>query len=170
MSYRARRRLPTAKPSRCAETARLASAAAPRAATSFEQRGAEMESVPGAQAAHKVGEFANGQVNRFLDRGEDVTNALKDVESPEIARVRAKVKLALAAAKSAASDTVSQIRTRAEDMGQRTDTFVRDNRWQVIGFAAVVGLAVGILARRPSSTQRPSPHPPSDPRRPPPLA
>ena len=109
-----------------------------------------MESVPGAQAARKVGEFANGQVDNFLDSVEDLTNALKDVDSPEIARVRAKVKLALVAAKSAASDTVSQIRTQAQEVGQRTDTFVRDNPWQVIGFAAVVGLAVGILASRRS--------------------
>jgi ElaB/YqjD/DUF883 family membrane-anchored ribosome-binding protein len=109
-----------------------------------------MESVPGAQAARKVGEFANGQVNSFLDSVEDLTNALKDVDSPEIARVRAKVKLALVAAKSAASDTVSQIRTQAQEVGQRTDTFVRNNPWQVIGFAAVVGLAVGILASRRS--------------------
>jgi ElaB/YqjD/DUF883 family membrane-anchored ribosome-binding protein len=109
-----------------------------------------MESVPGAQAARKVGEFANGQVNNFLDSVEDLTNALKDVDSPEIARVRAKVKLALVAAKSAASDTVSQLRTQAQEVGQRTDTFVRDNPWQVIGFAAVVGLAVGILASRRS--------------------
>jgi ElaB/YqjD/DUF883 family membrane-anchored ribosome-binding protein len=109
-----------------------------------------MESVPGAQAARKVGEYANGQVNNFLDSVEDLTNALKDVDSPEIARVRAKVKLALAAAKSAASDTVSQLRTQAQEVGQRTDTFVRDNPWQVIGFAAVVGLAVGILASRRS--------------------
>jgi len=109
-----------------------------------------MESVPGAQAAPKVGEFANGRVNNFLDSVEDLTNALKDVESPEIARVRAKVKLALAAAKSAAADTVAQIRTQAEDIGGRTDTFVRNNPWQVIGFAAVVGLAVGILASRRS--------------------
>jgi ElaB/YqjD/DUF883 family membrane-anchored ribosome-binding protein len=109
-----------------------------------------MESVPGAQAARKIGEFANGQVNNFLDSVEDLTNALKDVDSPEIARVRAKVKLALVAAKSAASDTVSQIRTQAQEVGQRTDTFVRDNPWQVIGFAAVVGLAVGILASRRS--------------------
>jgi ElaB/YqjD/DUF883 family membrane-anchored ribosome-binding protein len=109
-----------------------------------------MESVPGAQAARKVGEFANGQVNNFLDSVEDLTNALKDVDSPEIARVRAKVKLALVAAKSAASDTVSQLRTQAQEVGQRTDTFVRDNPWQVIGFAALVGLAVGILASRRS--------------------
>jgi ElaB/YqjD/DUF883 family membrane-anchored ribosome-binding protein len=79
-----------------------------------------------------------------------LTNALKDIESPEIARVRAKVKLALVAAKSAASDAASQIRSQAEQAGRRTDTFVRDNPWQVIGFAAVVGLVVGILASRRS--------------------
>ena len=109
-----------------------------------------MESVPGAQAARKIGEFANGQVDNFLSSVEDLTNALKDIESPDIARVRAKVKLALVAAKSAVSDTASQIRTQAEQVGRRTDTFVRDNPWQVIGVAAVVGLAVGILASRRS--------------------
>jgi ElaB/YqjD/DUF883 family membrane-anchored ribosome-binding protein len=107
-----------------------------------------MESVPGSATARKVGDFANAQVNNFLSSVEDLTNALKDVESPEIARVRTKVKLALVAAKSAAADTASQIRSQAEQVGRRTDTFVRDNPWQVVAFAAVVGLAVGILASR----------------------
>jgi ElaB/YqjD/DUF883 family membrane-anchored ribosome-binding protein len=107
-----------------------------------------MESV--SAAANKAGEFANGQLNSFLSSVEDLTNALKDIESPEIARVRAKVKLALVAAQSAVSDTSSQIRSQAEQVGRRTDTFVRDNPWQVIGVAAVVGLAVGILASRRS--------------------
>lgn len=107
-----------------------------------------MESV--SSAAHKAAEFANGQLNSFLTSVEDLTNALKDVESPEIARVRAKVKLALVAAKSAAADTASQIRDQAQQVGQRTDTFVRDNPWQVIGIAAVVGLAVGVLTARRS--------------------
>ena len=35
--------------------------------------------------------------------------ALKDIETPDIARVRAKVKLALVAAKSAVSDTAHQV-------------------------------------------------------------
>jgi ElaB/YqjD/DUF883 family membrane-anchored ribosome-binding protein len=110
-----------------------------------------MESVTGSSTARKVGEFANAQVNSFLSSVEDLTNALKDVESPEIAKVRTKVRLALMAARSAASDTASQIRTQAQQVGQRTDTFVRDNPWQVIGIAAVVGLAVGILTSRRSS-------------------
>jgi ElaB/YqjD/DUF883 family membrane-anchored ribosome-binding protein len=109
-----------------------------------------MESAANSTAAHKPGQFANGPVNNFLDSVEDLMSALKDVESPDIARVRAKVRLALVAAKSAAADTASQIGSSARQIGQRTDGFVRDNPWQVIGIAAVVGLAVGILASRRS--------------------
>jgi ElaB/YqjD/DUF883 family membrane-anchored ribosome-binding protein len=98
--------------------------------------------------AKGAGEYANGQVNNFLDNVEDLTKALKDVDSPDIAKVRAKVKIALAAAKSAVSDTASQLRDQAQQVGKRTDTFVRDNPWQVIGIAALVGLAVGIFASR----------------------
>ena len=107
-----------------------------------------MESVLDSTAARKVGDFANGQVNNFLDSVDDLTKALKDIETPEIARVRAKVKLALIAAKSAVSDTAQQVGRQAQQVGRRTDGFVRDNPWQVIGIAAVVGLAVGILASR----------------------
>jgi ElaB/YqjD/DUF883 family membrane-anchored ribosome-binding protein len=95
-----------------------------------------------------MGKYANGQVNTFLANVEDLTKALKDVDTPDVARVRAKVKIALAAAKSAMADTASQLRGQAQQVGKRTDTFVRDNPWQVIGVAAVIGLAVGILASR----------------------
>ena len=107
-----------------------------------------MESAVNSTAAHKPGHFANGPVNSFLDSVEDLTNALKDIESPDIARVRAKVRLALVAAKSAAADTAAQIGSGARQIGRSADGFVRDNPWQVIGIAAVVGLAVGMLASR----------------------
>ena len=106
-----------------------------------------MESAANSTAAHKPGHFANGPVTNFLESVEDLMGALKDVESPDIARVRAKVRLALVAAKSAAADTAAQIGSSARQIGQRTDGFVRDNPWQVIGIAAVVGFAVGMLAR-----------------------
>jgi len=38
-----------------------------------------------------LNDFANGQVKSFLDNVEDLTRALKDVDSPDIAKVRAKV-------------------------------------------------------------------------------
>jgi ElaB/YqjD/DUF883 family membrane-anchored ribosome-binding protein len=107
-----------------------------------------MESV--SDTARGMSDYANGQVNNFLDNVEDLTKALKDVDTPDIARVRAKVKMALVAAKSAVADTATQLRGQAQQVGKRTDTFVRENPWQVIGVAALIGLAVGILASRRS--------------------
>jgi ElaB protein len=109
-----------------------------------------MESILNSPTVRNAGDFANGQVTSFLDSVEDLTRALKDIDTPDIARVRAKVKIALVAAKSAVSDTATQIRSQAKQVGQRTDNFVRENPWQVIGIAAIVGLAVGFLASRRS--------------------
>ena len=105
-----------------------------------------MQSV--SETARGAGDYANGQVNNFLENVEDLTKALRDIDTPDIAKVRAKVKIALAAAKSAMADAAGQLRDQAQQVGKRTDSFVRDNPWQVIGIAALVGLAVGIFASR----------------------
>jgi ElaB/YqjD/DUF883 family membrane-anchored ribosome-binding protein len=94
--------------------------------------------------------MANASINDFLDNVDDLTKAIKDVEAPEIARVRAKVKMALAAAKSALSDGAAQVKGQARQVSRTTDTYVRDNPWQVVGIAAVVGIALGILMTRRS--------------------
>lgn len=109
-----------------------------------------MESPLDSSTARSISDYANGQVNNFLETVEDLTKALKDIETPDIARVRAKVKIALVSAKSAVADTARQIRDQAKQAGKRTDGYVRENPWQVIGIAAVVGLTVGILASRRS--------------------
>lgn len=97
-----------------------------------------------------VKKMANASINDFLDNVDDLTKAIKDVEGPEIARVRAKVKMALAAAKSALSDGAAQVRGQAREVTRTTDTYVRDNPWQVVGIAAVIGIALGIAMTRRS--------------------
>jgi ElaB/YqjD/DUF883 family membrane-anchored ribosome-binding protein len=47
-----------------------------------------------------------------------------------------------------ASDQAAKLRKQARRYGKRADGLVRENPWQVIGIAAVVGLAVGIFASR----------------------
>ena len=99
----------------------------------------------------KVRNMGKGNINDFLANVEDLTNAIKNVETPEIARVRAKVKIALAAAKSALSDGAQQVRGQAQQVSKTTDSYVRDNPWQVVGIAAVVGIVLGVMmTRRPS--------------------
>jgi len=101
-------------------------------------------------SVRKVKKMANASINDFLDNVDDLTKAIKDVEAPEIARVRAKVKMALAAAKSALSDGAAQVRGQARQVSRNTDSYVRDNPWQVVGIAAVVGIALGVLMTRRS--------------------
>jgi ElaB/YqjD/DUF883 family membrane-anchored ribosome-binding protein len=90
----------------------------------------------------------NGNITEFLSNVEDLTRAIKDVDTPEIARVRAKVKIALTAARSALRDGAAQVRGQARQVSQNTDGYVRDNPWQVVGIAAVVGLALGMMMTR----------------------
>jgi ElaB/YqjD/DUF883 family membrane-anchored ribosome-binding protein len=98
----------------------------------------------------KAKKYANASINDFLDNVDDLTKAIKDVETPEIARVRAKVKMALSAAKSAISDGASQVRGQARHVTRTTDAYVRDNPWQVVGIAAVVGVVLGVMMSRRS--------------------
>jgi ElaB protein len=98
----------------------------------------------------KVKRHANASINDFLDNVDDLTKAIKDVETPEIAKVRAKVKMALSAAKSALYDGAAQVRGQARQVTRNTDTYVRDNPWQVVGIAAVVGVVLGVMMSRRS--------------------
>jgi ElaB/YqjD/DUF883 family membrane-anchored ribosome-binding protein len=109
-----------------------------------------MESELDTSQLRKAKRFGNAGLNEFLDNVEDLTRAIKDVETPEVARVRAKVKMALAAAKSALSDGAAQFRGQATQVSKTADDYVRDNPWQVIGVAAVVGLVLGVLMARRS--------------------
>jgi ElaB/YqjD/DUF883 family membrane-anchored ribosome-binding protein len=98
----------------------------------------------------KVKKIANAGISDFLDNVDDLTKAIKDVETPEIARVRAKVKMALSAAKSALSDGAATVRVQARQVTKTTDSYVRDNPWQVVGIAAVIGIALGVMMTRRS--------------------
>jgi ElaB/YqjD/DUF883 family membrane-anchored ribosome-binding protein len=109
-----------------------------------------MESISDSSQARSVKDYANGQINSFIENVEDLTDSLKNIDTPEIARVKAKVKIALAAAKSALADGAAQVRTQARQVSKTTDTFVRDNPWQVVGIAALIGITVGILVSRRS--------------------
>jgi ElaB/YqjD/DUF883 family membrane-anchored ribosome-binding protein len=59
--------------------------------------------------------------------------------------------MALSAAKSALADSASQVRGQASQITKTTDSYVRDNPWQVVGIAAVVGVVLGVMMSRRSS-------------------
>jgi ElaB/YqjD/DUF883 family membrane-anchored ribosome-binding protein len=109
-----------------------------------------MDSQLDTSQVRKAKRVASANINEFLDNVDDLTKAIKDVETPDIARVRAKVKMALSAAKSALADSATQVRGQASQITKTTDSYVRENPWQVVGIAAVVGVLLGVMMSRRS--------------------
>ena len=86
-----------------------------------------------------------GFVNRVVP-ARQVMEAARELAG----KIASKQPLALAAAKSALSDSAAQVRSQARQASKNTDIYVRDNPWQVVGIAALIGIVVGILASRRS--------------------
>jgi ElaB/YqjD/DUF883 family membrane-anchored ribosome-binding protein len=87
----------------------------------------------------------------FRDLFDDVDDLLKrvaDVDSPELQKIRAKVRVAAVAAKSALGDSADQLRRRASQAAHTADDYVRDNPWQSLALVALLGAGIGFLARR----------------------
>jgi ElaB/YqjD/DUF883 family membrane-anchored ribosome-binding protein len=74
----------------------------------------------------------------------DAALELAHVADPEVARLRAKIKGGLAAAKKTFSHGTNRVQRHAKDV----DGYVRDQPWQAVGIAAAIGLVVGFLAAR----------------------
>ena len=93
--------------------------------------------------------YGQRDITDFLENVDDLTKAIKDVETPEIARMRAKVKMALSAAKSALSDGAAGFARQAP--GDPDHRLLRARQpWQVVGIAAVIGVALGVMLTRSS--------------------
>jgi len=99
-------------------------------------------------------EQASASFQDLFNGVEDLLKRIADVDSPEVQKMRAKVRIALRAAESAAQDGATHVRRRARAAAQKTDGYVRDYPWAALGIGALVGLGVGLVAMRNSSQER----------------
>lgn len=106
-------------------------------------------------------EFTTGQGNfearkdalssDFKDVARDTEKLMKDVSgatADSYAAARTTIEEKLGAAKSRLSDARIAAAERARTAAGATDAYVRENPWTVLGAAAAVGLAVGLLMHR----------------------
>ena len=100
--------------------------------------------------ARNVKDAASGEFKNLIDDVEDLVSRVSDVKDADVARLREKIKGGLSTAKDALSDSADKVRSQAREVADSTDDFVRDNPWQALGIAALLGIAVGFLAARRS--------------------
>jgi ElaB/YqjD/DUF883 family membrane-anchored ribosome-binding protein len=93
---------------------------------------------------------ATSEIRNLIADVEDLMARIADLKDADVVRVRSKVQRAIDATKQNLAEGADAIRQHAQSVASTTDDFVRDNPWQAVGIAALVGAVVGILATRRS--------------------
>jgi ElaB/YqjD/DUF883 family membrane-anchored ribosome-binding protein len=99
-------------------------------------------------AAPSRGGGGTQEVHDLMAHVQDLLGQLAHVADPEIARLRAKVSKALETTTRAVTNGSQRVQRHTKDAIRAGDAYVRDQPWQAVGVAAVVGLIAGILVAR----------------------
>jgi ElaB/YqjD/DUF883 family membrane-anchored ribosome-binding protein len=106
--------------------------------------GAEME-----QAAGRVKRTASSELSNLIQDVEDLLMKVATVADVDVATLRERVQEKIGTAKDTLAAGRKRITETARDAAGATDEYVRHSPWQAVGFAALVGAAIGyLLARR----------------------
>lgn len=79
---------------------------------------------------------------------EALLKATANTSGEKIAEVRTKAEKSLSIAKAKLTDAQDEVLARTKAAAKVTDVYVHENPWRAIGFAASVGVAVGLLIGR----------------------
>jgi ElaB/YqjD/DUF883 family membrane-anchored ribosome-binding protein len=109
--------------------------------------GAERARGNGGEVRRQAGKVSS-EIQNLLSDVEELVKKVANVGDAEVARVRARVEKTLEAAKMAAEQGASTVRTYARDASTATDTYVHDSPWTAVGLAAAVGVLIGFFAAR----------------------
>ena len=101
-----------------------------------------------AKGAKELMGTASGEIRNLMADVEDLVTRVARVNDPDIAAVRSKVLKTLDAARTSMSASAGRVREHAIKAAGTTNDFVRENPWQSLGIAVLLGAAVGYLARR----------------------
>jgi ElaB/YqjD/DUF883 family membrane-anchored ribosome-binding protein len=93
---------------------------------------------------------ASGEIKNLIADIEDLIAHIADIKDADVARLRAKVETAVAAAKQGLSQGRESLARQAKQVASTTDDYVRGSPWQALGVAALLGAVIGVLASRRS--------------------
>jgi ElaB/YqjD/DUF883 family membrane-anchored ribosome-binding protein len=91
---------------------------------------------------------ASGEIRNLMADVKELVTRAAGVKDPDIASVRNKLLDALDALRTSMSASGERVRERALTVAGTTNNFVHENPWRLVGIAALLGAAVGYLARR----------------------
>ena len=99
-------------------------------------------------AARRARVAGNQEVEKLIGEVEELIARLADTADPGIARLRARLADTLRTTRRAVSESAAQVQRQARGALTAGDTYVREQPWEAIGAAAVMGLVIGFLVFR----------------------
>jgi len=99
-------------------------------------------------AARKARAAGNQEVEKLIGEVEELIARLADTADPGIARLRARLADTLRTTRRAVSESAAQVQRQARGALTAGDTYVREQPWEAIAAAAVMGLVIGFLVFR----------------------
>jgi ElaB/YqjD/DUF883 family membrane-anchored ribosome-binding protein len=87
----------------------------------------------------------NEKFHDLFDSVEDLIKRVAEVDSPEVQKIRAKARVALMVAKSAAQDGAMHLGRQARRAAGTTDDYLREYPWYALGVGTLVGFGLGFL-------------------------
>ena len=82
-------------------------------------------------------------IDDLLDNVDDLLRRIADIDTPDIKKIRAKVQVAAAVARSAWEDTAQYANRQVRKSLSWPNDYLRESPWQAIGIATVIGMGVG---------------------------
>ncbi len=76
---------------------------------------------------------------------EALLKATANQSGEKLTEVRTKAEKSLKIAKARMADTQAEVLAKAKEAAKVTDVYVHENPWKSVGFAAGVGLVIGLL-------------------------
>ena len=99
-------------------------------------------------AARRAQATGNMEVEMLCADVEELINRVGQSADPNVAHLCARVAEAVANARRAMNVRATQVQRQARDAFVASDSYVREQPWQAIGAAAMVGVLIGLLAFR----------------------
>jgi ElaB/YqjD/DUF883 family membrane-anchored ribosome-binding protein len=98
-----------------------------------------------ATSAEDAQDSLNEKFRDLFDSVEDLIKRVAEVDSPDVQKIRAKARVALMVAKSAAQDGATHLGRHARRAAGTTDEYLREYPWYALGLGTLLGFGAGLL-------------------------
>ena len=108
----------------------------------------DREQVETARRSARARQAVREELQQLMEDVEELARRVGDAADPELDSLRERMNATIASARDAIESRTEWPRQRAREALNAGAAYVREQPWQVIGMASLLGIAIGVLVAR----------------------